>query len=270
MNCYSLSHVEDSVLLRDLAALVSQDGATTADLLAHIAEVDARRLYAEAGHSSMFAYCVDGLHLSEDATAKRIQAARAARRFPVLFTALADGRLHLTAVWLLAPHITPENVAELIEAATHRKKSEIEDLVVRRFGPREYRVRLLTPIASPQHAPGHVGPATLDAFEQYARADPGAEGSGGSGETEEHAPGHVGSETPEGGGATEQHAPGHVEAARRFLLQLMIGEGTRDKLQHAIALLSHSVPSGDVAQVLDRALETLIEHLEKRKYGVRR
>jgi hypothetical protein len=42
---YSLSHLSDQILLRDLSALLAQDRTTTAALLAHIAEVDARRLY---------------------------------------------------------------------------------------------------------------------------------------------------------------------------------------------------------------------------------
>ena len=100
MHSYTLAHVRDDVLLRDLAALVAQERLTTATLLAHIAEVDLRRLYVPAGYSSMHAYCVEGLRLSEDAAYKRIQAARAARQFPSLFTALAEGRLHLTAVCL--------------------------------------------------------------------------------------------------------------------------------------------------------------------------
>jgi len=44
VNTYSLSHVADQVLLRALTILVAQDRSTTAALLAHIAEVDARRL----------------------------------------------------------------------------------------------------------------------------------------------------------------------------------------------------------------------------------
>jgi len=40
----------------------------------------------------------------------------------ILFTALAEGRLHLTAVWLLAPHLTPKNAEELIQAANHKRK----------------------------------------------------------------------------------------------------------------------------------------------------
>ncbi len=95
---YSLSHVADHVLLRDLAALVSNDRTTTASLLAHIAEVDTRRLYAPAAYSSMFEYCVRELHLSEGAALKRIRAARTARKFPAIFTAVADGRLQISAV----------------------------------------------------------------------------------------------------------------------------------------------------------------------------
>jgi|GEM_PF-2509379 len=133
MKSYSLSHVQDSILLRDLAAIVARDHATTATLLAHIAEVDARRLYAGEGYSSMFVYCLDELHLSEDAAYKRIQAARAGRQFPALFHALEEGRLHLAAICLLAPHLTPENVEDLIEAATRRRKSEIEHLLAQRF-----------------------------------------------------------------------------------------------------------------------------------------
>ncbi|HYM81995.1 MAG TPA: hypothetical protein VEY91_11385 [Candidatus Limnocylindria bacterium] len=44
MRAYTLTHLSDAVLLRDLAELIAQDRTTTAVLLAHIAEVDSRRL----------------------------------------------------------------------------------------------------------------------------------------------------------------------------------------------------------------------------------
>jgi hypothetical protein len=81
---YSLSHLSDESLLRGLIALVAQDRATTADLLAHIAEVDERKLYLPAGYPSMYLYCVDALHMSEQTAYKRIFVARApvaSRRF---------------------------------------------------------------------------------------------------------------------------------------------------------------------------------------------
>ena len=124
MSTYSLSHVSDPELLRALAALVARDRATTVALLAHLAEVDARRLYLPAAYPSMFSYCVHERRLSEDAAYNRIQAARVARQFPALFAALAEGRLHLSAVGLLAPYLRPENADELLAAAAHRTKAE--------------------------------------------------------------------------------------------------------------------------------------------------
>ena len=44
MKTYVLSHLSDPVLLHDLSTLIARDRTTTAELLAHIAEVDARRL----------------------------------------------------------------------------------------------------------------------------------------------------------------------------------------------------------------------------------
>lgn len=67
MRAYSLTHLRDDVLLHELTALLARDRGTTAALLARIAEVDQRRLYVPAGYPTRFAYCVDGLHLSEDA-----------------------------------------------------------------------------------------------------------------------------------------------------------------------------------------------------------
>src|SRR5262245_6582671 len=71
MATYSLTHLSDGALLRDMAALVAQDRTTTAALLAHLAEVDARKLYLPAAYPSMFAYCVGELRLSEEAAFKR-------------------------------------------------------------------------------------------------------------------------------------------------------------------------------------------------------
>ena len=91
MRAYVLAHLSDDALTHDLKSAVGQDRATTATLLAHIAEFDARRLYLGAGYPSMHAYCVEELGLSEDAAFMRITAARAARQFPALFTEVAKG-----------------------------------------------------------------------------------------------------------------------------------------------------------------------------------
>jgi hypothetical protein len=159
---------------------------------------------------------------------------------------VADGRLHLSAVVLLAPHLEQGSADGLIEAATHKSKSEIERLLAERFPKPELRA--------------------------FVRALPAARGP----ETE-HAPGRVGTElelTAAPVAAGSEHAPGRVRprvtplAPQRFGLQVTIGQGTHDKLRHAQSLLGNSRVSGDLEQVLDRALDALIERLERRKFAV--
>lgn len=161
MRAYALEHLTDNDLLRSLAGLVAHERTTTAALLAHIAEVDARRLYLPAGHASMYAYCVDELRLSEDAAYKRIRAARAARRFPVLFDAVADGRLGVSVVVQLAPHLTEANAGELIAAACGMRKAEVEEMLALRFPRTEsFTMEQMVPSASRpvnQLAPGQLG-----------------------------------------------------------------------------------------------------------------
>ncbi len=133
MSTYALSHLSDLQLVRALHTLVAQDRTTTASLLAHLAEVDERRLYAPAGYPSMLAYCVGELRFSEDAAYKRIRAARAARRFPAIYTAVTEGRLHLSAVVMLAAYLSEENAADLLASAVSKTKSELEYLLAERF-----------------------------------------------------------------------------------------------------------------------------------------
>jgi hypothetical protein len=79
-----LQSLSDDDLLRGLSDLLRQSRRVEADLVAHIGEVEARRLYAREASPSMFVYCTDVLHLSEAEAYLRINVARAAREHPVL------------------------------------------------------------------------------------------------------------------------------------------------------------------------------------------
>ncbi len=133
MNRYSFSSFTDPALLHAIAELVARERVTTAELIACLAEVDARKLYVPAGYPSMHAWCVGELRMSDDATYRRIQAGRMARQFPALLPLLAEGRLQLTGVLLLAPYLRRENAAELVAAAAGRSKSEIEAMLAHRY-----------------------------------------------------------------------------------------------------------------------------------------
>ena len=110
-----LESLSDEELLRGLTGLLSQSRRAEADLVAHIGEVDRRRLFVRAACPSMFAYCTEVLHLSEHEAYLRITVARAAREHPGLLVLLASGRLHLAGIAKLAPHLTRENRDALLE-----------------------------------------------------------------------------------------------------------------------------------------------------------
>src|SRR5258706_13977509 len=65
MSRYSLTHLSDDVLLRDLATLTTRERGTTAEGLAHIAEAAERKLYLPAAYPSMIAYCIGALRFSD-------------------------------------------------------------------------------------------------------------------------------------------------------------------------------------------------------------
>src|SRR5262245_24991879 len=250
-------YLSDEALVSGLHELLTRGWTNTAEQLDHIAEVDSRKLYRPRAYPSMFAYCVEELHLSEDSAYKRIQAARAAVRFPVIFDSVAGGRLHLSAVCMLAPHLTKENASELLTAATHRSKSQIERLLAERF-PRPDLPAIVRAIPGPfgQLAPGQVG----DAF-QLAAA-PTGEASQEASTPGELAPGQVQASV-----ATGERSRVKPIAPQRFAVQFTWSEGANDKLRHAQELLGHRVASGDLAQIFEMALDALIPGLEKRKFA---
>jgi hypothetical protein len=134
-----LETMSDREVVARLEELLRAERRLTAAVLAHLGEVEARRLFLPAACSSMHVYCVRVLGMSEDQAFKRIRAARAMRRFSIVGAAVAEGRLHLTGVVLLAPHLTDENAAELVAEASGKTRAEIEILLARRAPRAMYR-----------------------------------------------------------------------------------------------------------------------------------
>jgi len=83
--------LHDDALLSRLRGKLSQERQITAEVLRLMAEVDRRRLYAQSACDSMFAFATGVLGMSEAAAYKRIQVARAGRRFPTLFARIGAG-----------------------------------------------------------------------------------------------------------------------------------------------------------------------------------
>src|SRR5262249_37015405 len=111
-----------------MRALVATSCQVEADLLAHLAEIDERKLHLKWAYPSMFAYCVEELGFSDDAAYYRITAARAARRVPGIPASGRSGRVHLAGLRLLVPHLTQENHGEVLARAAGKSKRQIEEL----------------------------------------------------------------------------------------------------------------------------------------------
>lgn len=83
-----VAQLSDRELLAEVKLAAGREREATARLVALLAQLDERRLYLGEGCSSLFTYCTQVLHLSEHAAYGRIEAARAARRFPVVLDLL--------------------------------------------------------------------------------------------------------------------------------------------------------------------------------------
>src|SRR5438874_8726946 len=150
MKSYSRSDVTNGALRQSILDRVAREREITAELLADIAEFDERKLYREEGYESVFAWCAGVLHFSRDEACKRIDAARAARQHPAIFPLVASGRLHLTAVVVLAPHLkqlTPDAAEPLLARAVHKTVEEIKLLLAERF-PRPDLPSRIEPVAT--------------------------------------------------------------------------------------------------------------------------
>ena len=244
---HSFAALADADLLARVHGLTANERAATAELVAALAELDARRLYLGAGCASLFTYCTQVLRLSESAAYARIEAARAARRHPDILVRLADGRLTLTAVCLLARVLTDENQAELLAAATHKSKREIEMIVA--------RARPQPPIA----ATVRKLPMPVASVEPRFAATPAA--SCRMNEPASVAPPLPPAPTPARRTAVQPLAPAI------YKVQFTLSREGHNRLRRAQDLLRHVLPNGDVAVVFERALTLLVNDLERKKLG---
>ena len=230
------THLSNRELLEEVQALAACERKATARLIASLMELDSRRLYLGEGCSSLFTYCTQVLHLSEHAAYGRIEAARAARRFPILLERLADGSMTLTTVCLLAAHLTPENQHDVLAAARHKSKREVEQLVA--------SLRPMPPVASVVRK---LPSTPLVAGRQVIPASDGA-------------PDPLVLHTPVPPARPTVVRPLTLET---YKIQFTMSREMHDRLREAQDLMRHVVPNGDPSAIFDRALTLLLEDLHK-------
>jgi len=274
---WSLDHLTDETVQVQLTQLLASAARTEARIIAHIAAIEDRRLHLRSGCSSLFAYCVERLGLSENEAFHRLTAARLARRFPIIFRLVEEHEIHLTGVCLLRDYLNQDNHVELLVLACGKTKFQIMELLARRFPRADLRSSLrklptptipmvaLTAVPATLVSSPPVTPATpvtvtsLPATPVTVTSIPATPVTVTSIPATPSVPSQ----------AKGPHSRPRIQptAPDRYRLQLNLSAMAREKLELARALLSHSVPNGDLAAVVERALDELLVQLKKKRFG---
>src|SRR5207247_2023465 len=243
-----LSRLSDAQLVAQVKSLVARERDATAQIIAHVAELDQRDVHLRECYTSLFVYCRDALGLSEWEAYNRIEVARAVRRFPVILDMLADGSVNLTTVKLLASHLTPANHRDVLESARGQRKPEVEEIVAR-LSPRPDVPPSVRRLPAPRSGSATPPPSVVTST--LTTPDPSS------------------IPAPDQAVRPLSIRPAAVEplSPDRYKLQLTIGGDTLEKLRLAKDMLGHAIPSGDDAAILDRALTALLVELAKKKFA---
>ncbi len=189
----------------------------------------------------------------------------------MLLTMLRDGRLHLSGIRRLAPHLTRENRELLLKRATHKSRRQIEELVAE-LTPRPDIPALMRKLPKrrvnaqfPVHhelGPDPVERSTLiSGPASIATPNPEAP-RGGASAGEGLGPDPVAEKPTWARAATVEPL-----APARYKVQFTAGVELRDKLERLQALMRSSVPDGDLARIIDLAVTEKLERLEARRFA---
>jgi hypothetical protein len=253
---HSLSDVE---LLHSTRLQLQRSHELDAELLLLLGEIEARRLYLERAFPSMFDFCTGELGLSEDVAYNRLKVAGLVRRFPRVLDFVRDGRIHLSGLRLLAPHLTEDNLETTLAAAAGKRRCEIEALVAR-LSPQPSVPPSIRKL--PERVPA-LAPATEESAPPLLAFT--------EAETEEVEASFPAAAPP---AAPVPLAPRPATVAplsgEAYLVKFTADSALKAKLEQAEELMRHRVGKGNLAAVLEHALDLLIDEVKKERFGAGR
>ncbi len=263
--------------------LRTENGALVSFLLA-LAECDGRRFWADLGYASLFDYLHRELELSKSSAWYRAAGAALILRYPAIADALTDGRLCVSTLGEIRKVITPDNAAEILPRFFHCSAREAKEIAVA-IAPAEASPRqdLITRLRSVQRTiPARADPSACSVVQTsepssipLVQTSEPASTAKTSTRVETRAsviPEADGRHVPESNAAAlravapppppEEMRPLTAELRR---LHVTVTQKWVVKLQAAKDALSHSIPSGSTEEVLEAALDALLEREAKRK-----
>jgi hypothetical protein len=235
--------LSDRDLTRCVADCSARERQSLAGLLGFLAEFDARDLHEPAGFDALYKYLMHHFGWSASSAYKRIQAARACRRFPELLPAIAAGDLNLSAVCALAPVLTADNLSRVLFESARLPREELK-----------VYVEDLRAEQAPEPAPARpVAPFQLTLGAAIA--------SESWRDTER---------TPIDPRWIPPPSPPVQRAPELTSLNVKVDASFHALFARVRALCAHGPAGRDPARVLRRGLEMLLEAEEKRRFGAPR
>jgi len=222
-----LSSISDSELLASMPALVLRERVAMVEVIEHLVELERRRLYLEQACSSLYSYCLERLDYSEDAAMKRVRVARLALRLPAVLEELRSGALHLTGLFLLSEYLTDENQTELLAEARGQSRREIEKLIARWFPRPDVKPRI-SPVPGQPSLPALGAGAASGPRPAFTCPEPG-----------------------------NFSARPRIEplSESSYRVEFTASAELYAKLEQALELLSHAVPSANLPEIFERGLD---------------
>jgi hypothetical protein len=245
-----------------LARLLATERTAMAGFLVALSEFDRSRGWQPLGHATLFAFLRAELGLSSGAAFWRMSAARLLQRFPDLVEPLRDGRLCLSTTAELAKVLTEENRAEVLPryfGLSAREAKEVTAELLPRESPplRAVVTGLVRPV------PVQPVPPPLDLSVAITWPEP----PGASPEPLAFRTSETGSARPARVEPRDDVEPItadlrrlHVTVSRRFL----------KKVHAAREGLSHALPGATTEQVLEAALDLLLERQARARGKVKK
>ena len=229
---------------RNLSNLLRHEQGAMADFLVALADFDRRGLWRELGHSCLFYYLQRELKLSDGAAHFRKVAARLIQRFPEVVEPLREGKLCLTSIVELARVMTPENRKDALPRFFHVSKRQAKavaaSILPAAVIPRREVVTGVRAVVRPEVRPAEFRPD----------------------ETPPTSP------EPEGRPAP----PMRVEplTANESRIHLTVSNQFLEKLEAARRGQGHVQPGATKEQVIEAALDLLLEKQASRRAEVKR
>jgi hypothetical protein len=257
----SLELLEARQLRDSLKTLLRRELAAMAEFLIALADFDRRRGWELLGHASLFAFLRVELRLSNSASFYRKSAAQLLQQFPEVIEPLGGGQLCLSTIAELSKVLTKENRAEVMPRFFGLSAREAQELVAE-LQPREAPATRavvtravswapVLPLPRGAQPPLTLSPTSAGALSTNPNVAPPSR--------------LLTSEVAFGGDArffakrdeteplTADLRRLHVTVSRQFLKKI---DAARDGLSHAI-------PGATTEQVLEAALDLLLEKQAK-------